>query len=177
MGNHQFAIEDFNQALKLDPKSREAYYFRGVSQMKSKTFKEAEEDFLQAMSLQEGDETFPATYDGLGCCYLALHDYDQALTYFDMAVDKDQSNPNFKVNRAQCHFMMGDLEKSIEDLEAANEDAGEEPNPSILYKLGLAYFSDEKYKRAIRTLKHAIRAKPAASYLSDVYYHIAIAFS
>lgn len=34
MGNHQFAVRDFNRALELDSEKSEAYYYRGISQMK-----------------------------------------------------------------------------------------------------------------------------------------------
>jgi tetratricopeptide (TPR) repeat protein len=41
MGNHQFAINDFNQAIKLDENYAEAYYRRGISQLKSRRYNES----------------------------------------------------------------------------------------------------------------------------------------
>ena len=43
--------------------------------LKSKTFKDAENDFMKAQSL-ETDEENPGIYNGLGSCYLALKDFD-----------------------------------------------------------------------------------------------------
>lgn len=44
MGNHQFAIEDFNNAILLASDSLEPYFLRGLSHLKSKAFKDAEND-------------------------------------------------------------------------------------------------------------------------------------
>jgi len=71
MGNHQFAIEDFNQAIHIASEDIEGYYSRGISHLKSKSFKDAEDDFEKAMKI-EGSENFPGILDGLGSCHLAL---------------------------------------------------------------------------------------------------------
>lgn len=42
--------------------------------------------------------------------------------------------------------------------------------------MGLAYYSFQKYKRCIRTLKRALKAGPYLTYLSDIYYHIGLAY-
>jgi tetratricopeptide (TPR) repeat protein len=38
MGNHQFAINDFNQAIGIEKTYSEAYYRRGISQLKSRQY-------------------------------------------------------------------------------------------------------------------------------------------
>lgn len=45
MGNHAFAIKDFNKALELDPSNSDCYYFKGISRLKAKDYSEALEDF------------------------------------------------------------------------------------------------------------------------------------
>jgi len=42
MGNHQFAIEDFNRAIDLAPTALEPYFCWGMSHLKSKAYKDAE---------------------------------------------------------------------------------------------------------------------------------------
>jgi tetratricopeptide (TPR) repeat protein len=51
MGNHQFAVNDFNSAINLDPNFAEAYYRRGVSKLKSRRYHEAIEDFRKSLEL------------------------------------------------------------------------------------------------------------------------------
>mmetsp|Transcript_42288 Transcript_42288/g.64835 ORF Transcript_42288/g.64835 Transcript_42288/m.64835 type:complete len:105 (-) Transcript_42288:800-1114(-) len=45
MGNHQLAINDFNEAIKFDTELSEGYYRRGLSKFYMKRFKEAINDF------------------------------------------------------------------------------------------------------------------------------------
>lgn len=45
MGNHQLAINDFNEAIKYAPDDSQGYYRRGLSKYNSKRFKEAIQDF------------------------------------------------------------------------------------------------------------------------------------
>ena len=121
--------------------------------LKSKTFKDAENDFVKAQSL-EVDEENPGIYNGLGSCYLALKDFERALANMDKAIEKDPENVEFLMNRAQCYFEMGKPKLSIEDLEQAVE-CDRSDNPLVLYRLGLAYYSVGKvyYRKCIRTLK------------------------
>lgn len=75
MGNHQFAINDFNSAIGIEPTFSEAFYRRGISQLKSRRYVEAIEDFKQSLDLDTKHEN-PGVYDGQAQCYHALRDYD-----------------------------------------------------------------------------------------------------
>lgn len=79
MGNHQLAINDFQEALKYDQELSEGYYRSGFSKFYSKRYKEAIADFEMAREkeLNQMDEDpnlqrNPGIPDGLGCCYHAL---------------------------------------------------------------------------------------------------------
>ena len=56
MGNHQFAINDFNDAIKIDPSYAEAFYRRGISQLKSRRYLESIEDFKFSQDLDTKNE-------------------------------------------------------------------------------------------------------------------------
>jgi len=74
----------------------------GTSKLKSRLIREAIEDFNRAIHLDEN----PAVYDGLGCCYHALRDYDEAIDYFNKAINAKPYKVDFLKNRAQCYFDM-----------------------------------------------------------------------
>ena len=120
MGNHSFAIQDFEEAIRIDPRYSLSRFHLGVSKLKSRQIREAIEDFKQADELDNLEEN-PGIFDGLGCCYHALRDYPQAIEYFDMALEKEPTNIDFLKNRAQCYFNMNQFEESIADLETALE--------------------------------------------------------
>jgi len=78
MGNHQFAINDFNEALKIDPEFAEAYFRLGISQLKSRHYHDAIDNFKKSLQLEESGEN-PGCFDGQGSCYHMLGDFEQAI--------------------------------------------------------------------------------------------------
>jgi len=61
-----------------------AYFKRGTSKLKSRFFLEALEDFRRAKELEPKEGPFNrGISDGIGCCYLAKEDHEQALVHFD----------------------------------------------------------------------------------------------
>ena len=53
MGNHQLAIADFNEAIKLDPELSEGYYRRGLSMLNSRNAYDAITDFEKAKDKEQ----------------------------------------------------------------------------------------------------------------------------
>ena len=180
MGNHQFAIQDFNSAIEIDPCSW-SYFHRGVSKLKSRNIKDAEADFKKALDIEQEkhipeNDRNPGIYDGLGSCYHIVQDYQQAMHYFDTAVERDPKNILFLMNRSQCFFDQSLFQEAIDDLSTALGTEGNDSHPQLLYKLGLAFFAFDKYRRCIRTMKRAIKAGPYLTYEADIYYHTGLAF-
>lgn len=83
---------------------------------------------------------------------MGIDNLDDSLLYFNKAVEKEPHNTTFLMNRAQCYFYLGEKDKCAQELELALQYEQAE-NPKILYKLGLAYYSIENFKKAIKTLK------------------------
>lgn len=49
-------------------------------------------------------------------------------------------------------------------------------DPQVLYKLGLTYYADQKYKKCIKTMKLSLQNKPFLTYECDIYYHLGLAY-
>jgi len=100
MGNHQLAIKDFNAALVCDPDLSEGYYRSGISKFHSKRYKDAIRDFGLASDKEDKaceddakpSERNPGIQDGYGRCYHALGDHEEALRYYDKAIEMDPVN-------------------------------------------------------------------------------------
>lgn len=96
MGNHQYAIKDFKTAIEKQPEYSLSHFHMGVSKLKSRLVREAIEDFKKSELLDEN----PAVYDGLGCCYHALRDFDEAIDHFNKAIAAKPYKVDFLKNRA-----------------------------------------------------------------------------
>ena len=46
----------------------------------------------------------------------------------------------------------------------------------ILYKCGLTYYADKKYKKCITYMKEALKYNPHMTYEADIYYHLGLAY-
>ena len=80
MGNHSFAIRDFQEAIEIDRQYSLSHFHLGVSKLKSRQIREAIDEFELAEDCLKRDgsserETNPGIFDGLACCYQALKDY------------------------------------------------------------------------------------------------------
>ena len=131
MGNHALAINDFHQAIQIDPDLSEGYFRRGFSKFYSKNNADAIADFKKAEekendliyndpSLKDEDRN-AGIPDGLGCCYHALGQYEVALRYYDTAIEMNKKNTQFLMHRAQCFYDQGLYENSIGDLSTGFE--------------------------------------------------------
>ena len=81
------------------------------------------------------------------------------------------------MHRAQCYYDMEQYEDATKDLQHAL--AQNAFDSHVLYKQGLTYYANSKYKKSIKVLKQSLRAahEPGClTYEPDIYYHIGLAY-
>lgn len=83
----------------------------GFSKYFIKRYHEAIEDFKTAKDkeefLMDEDDNYeanPGIYDGLGCCYHALRQWDKAHENYDLAIEAAPTNTDFLLHRANCFY-------------------------------------------------------------------------
>ena len=151
MGNKEKAIESFTKAI--DGGMREIkfpYANRGIEYIDLERYDDAISDFNSAL---KADSSYVLVYNYLGIAYDNSGDYDRAIDYFTLSIEKD---PEFKhsayLNRAKSYRELEEYEKAIDDLARSIE---ANPNYSSVYKTldlilkedlkvedgGLAYFT------------------------------------
>lgn len=91
------AIEAFDQAIKYDPSSYEAYFERGAAYFNKRDFKKAVEDYLKAVELNPG---FSNAWFNLGQIMEIELDQDMACYYFKKA--RDAGRPNIGDYLKKC---------------------------------------------------------------------------
>lgn len=90
------AIEDFNEAEKLDAADPEVYYNRGNSEHNLKRYKEATLDYNKAIKYKEHEDYFL----GRGNSKKAIGEYKEAIEDYSKAISINANFINAYYNRA-----------------------------------------------------------------------------
>ncbi len=102
LGDHARAIQEFDQALRLDPSLSFAFSNRGIAYSELGKYRRAFEDYDQALRL---DPTLVHTRNNRGNAYASIGDYARAIADYDEALrlDPDLERDDFRLDRI-LHF-------------------------------------------------------------------------
>jgi tetratricopeptide (TPR) repeat protein len=135
-GQPDRAIEDYDQAIRLNPNHAKAFYNRGVAYAIKRQHDRAIEDFDHVIGLNPDDASAfvgrGAAYTGKGVtacrpasflppCALAIAQYDRAIEDFDQAI---RLNPNDATSyrlRSITKSVKGDSDGAVADLAKAQQ--------------------------------------------------------
>jgi len=84
-GDYQKALEDCNNAIKMNPGSSIAYYFRSLVYDDMEDYKMTISDLEKAIQF---DPQWDEPYTKLGDLYIKIENYDRALSFYEMALTK-----------------------------------------------------------------------------------------
>ena len=113
-GDQELAIEDFGEAIRLDPKFTDAYSNRGHAHLFLAQFDAALRDFNQAIKLDPNADAYTAratVHILTGALKLAHDDLTEAVLL-------DPKNIHSLANRAMVNRMMGNIFAAIADYNA-----------------------------------------------------------
>jgi|SanBayMetagenome_1026888.scaffolds.fasta_scaffold11119_1 tetratricopeptide (TPR) repeat protein len=117
LGEKQKALEDYNQALKLDPNLAYAYNGRGnVYYYNLGENQKALEDYNQALKL---DPNFAVSYNGRGNVYYNLGEKQKALEDYNQALKLDPNLVYAYHGRGNVYYDLGEKQKALEDYQKA----------------------------------------------------------
>jgi lipoprotein NlpI len=170
--SYDYAVRDYDHAIKLDPKNPEFYLNRGTAYYYKSEYDLAIKDYDEAAKL---DGTDKKIHLRRGHAYFAKRDYGHAIENYDRAIEL---NPKFVAaydGRASAHDRMGDYDGAIQDYsEAINLD----PRRADFFAgRGRAYFAKGDDDRAIQQLTQSIEldSKNTTAYLyrglAELYSH------
>ena len=125
-GEHQQAIELFNNAIVEEPGNAEAYYYRGLAYYQTLKHYEAAVDFRRAINL---DNKLVDAYVGIGASLTEIGELEEAKEYLDMGVKLDAKNPHLLNNRGNTLMKLLYFEDAIKDFEASIAIEPDNPKP------------------------------------------------
>ncbi len=146
------AIENFTQALKLDPNNAQINYYRGRAKMTVEAYQEAIEDFTQAIRL---NPQYIDAYYQRGHVLYSLGDSQEAMKNYSQVISL---NPN----EALAYFYLGFVRTTLGHMQGAisNYNQALKINPDlaeayyhrgiILYRLGNIHRAVEDYNQALQ---------------------------
>ncbi|MGB7567338.1 MAG: tetratricopeptide repeat protein, partial [Chitinivibrionales bacterium] len=142
--NYDRAIDDFNEAIMLNPKYSLAYIGRGGAYFSKGENDRAIEDYSMAVQLMPANEI---AYGCRGAAYSKKGDFERAIADYSEAIRIDPKSAFASYcNRGMAYCNKGDVFKGIDDFSAAIS-----LNPSfnaVYYYRGVAYNAIGEHVRA-----------------------------
>ncbi|MDX2230064.1 MAG: hypothetical protein NW220_10525 [Leptolyngbyaceae cyanobacterium bins.349] len=139
------ALEDFNQATRLNPKNDWAIGSRGETFQAMERYEEALIDFNKAIEINS--ELVWAIVQR-GKTYRLIERYDEALEDFDRAIKLDRRDKWAFAHKATTYRLMKDYEKAVENYNLALEI--DPKYISAILNRGRTYRLMEHYESALR---------------------------
>ena len=112
IGEHEAAIQNFDEAIQLDEERSFVYKQRGASYKALGQYEAAITDYNEAIR-QNGEDV--NAYYNRGVSQYALQDYAVAIADFDVVIQLDPEFVNAYSRRADAHEAMGNVEAATRD--------------------------------------------------------------
>ncbi|GAB1542590.1 hypothetical protein NUACC21_52640 [Scytonema sp. NUACC21] len=153
MGDTQQAIQDFNEALRLQPDNPFAYRQRGLAKAQEENYQGALGDLNKAISLQL-DNAY--AYVDRGIIYSQMGNQVAFMEDFNKALRLEPDSPSIYSQRGLARYHLQDYTGAIEDYTAAIRLA---PESAYIYykKLGDVRIAQKDYKGAVKNYTESLR--------------------
>jgi tetratricopeptide (TPR) repeat protein len=154
-GNYRSAIEDFNQALRINPNLIEAYYYRGMTRYKKADALGAIQDYNEVLRLNPDDAD---AYSNRGLVRAELGDRWGAMQDYSQALKLDSKHIKTYLNRSLMRIELEDYPGAISDCNAVliiNPKL-----PKAYLNRGLARYKLEDYQAALDDYNRALKLNP-----------------
>jgi tetratricopeptide (TPR) repeat protein len=116
-GEYDLALEDYNQAILLNPSFANAYNNRGVIYRLKSDYDRAIKDYDEAIWL---DSNIPAFFYNRAIAYSDKEDYGRAIGDFDAVLRFNPKNALGLYGRGVARMKNGDAQNGSADIAAAN---------------------------------------------------------
>ena len=167
-GDHARAIQDYTEAIALNPDLAKAYNNRGIAYGKKGDRARAIQDFDKAIALTPDDAN---AYNNRGVAYWSEVESDRAIQDFDKAIALTPDDAEVYNNRGVAYVFKGESDSAIQDFDKA---IALNPDDDKVYNnRGVAYRKKGDLDQAIQDFDKAIVLRPN---LAAAYYNRGVAW-
>jgi lipoprotein NlpI len=149
------AIEDFNEAVRLDPRHPGAYTARGRAYNREGDTDAALRDFARALAI---DPKYPYAFNGRGETYELLQNLDAALENYEAAIKTDPRYALAYTNRGDVYLYRGEFARAIASYDESIKIRSRNPN-SFRHRAIAHLYSGESAK-ALADITQATELAP-----------------
>lgn len=110
------AMENFNEAIKINPRFAKSYYNRGILFNKLGLTKSALREYSIAIEL---NPKFVESYINRGVLYYSMGEHDKATSDYSKVLQLVPSHPKALKYRAAAYLALRDYDLALSDLESA----------------------------------------------------------
>jgi lipoprotein NlpI len=150
--DYDHALQDYDQALLLNPDFPQAHNNRGAIYSDRGRFDHAISEYDEAIRLLPN---YPLAFYNRGNAYTGKGEFDRAIQDYDQSI---KLNPNYAPafnNRGNAYCGKGEYDRGIQDYDQAIKLA---PNYDVAFdNRGLAYKNKGDFARAIQDYDQAVR--------------------
>ncbi|AFZ16688.1 tetratricopeptide repeat protein [Allocoleopsis franciscana] len=114
--HYEEAVDDFNKAIKIDPKNQYVLAGRGDTYQRMKRYTEAVADLNTALNI---DPKYAFALGSRGETYRLMGDYDKALSDFNQALKLDPQYIFVLGSRGETYQSIGNYDKALVDFNQA----------------------------------------------------------
>jgi serine/threonine-protein kinase len=152
LGNHDLALQEFHQALDLDPKNAAALGGLALSYEDSGRIADAEKTFQDAAAMRPD---VWVGYNALGAFYKRQHKYPQAVAAYQQALQITPDNAELFSNLAAAYLDQGGQQSLAQ--QALEKSVALSPSYAACANLGLLYMQQKRYAEAATATEEALR--------------------
>ncbi len=153
-GEHDKAIKDFDEAIRLDPRQAHSFQFRGMEWYSKQDYDKAISGFDQAIRL---DPNKQFSYLNRGWAWCMKKEFDKAIINFDEAIRRIPNDALLFESRGEVWCFKQEFDSAIKDFDEAIR-LGE--SGRSYWNRGKAWLLTKEYQRAFNDFNQAIRFSP-----------------
>lgn len=157
-GDHERAIQDYGQAIKLNTKFAAAYINRGVAYDYKGDYDRAIVDYEQALKLKPSAEG----HFNRGNAHLAKREYDRAIDDYNQAIKLKADFAAAFDNRCWARAVVGILKPALADCNQALRLMPK--NAATLDSRGFVYLKMSQFDAAVSDYDAALRISPKRAF-------------
>lgn len=169
IGDFNSTLNDYTQAIEIDPNLAEAYNNRGITYKNKGDADSAMKDYNKAIKT---DPNHAGTYNNRGNIYYYRDDFDSAIKDYNKAIELEHDFAYAYSNRGNLYKKKGDYKSAINDF---NQAINIDPRYSNAYNnRGCAYGDIGDLDSAIKEFNKAIKFNPQFAYAYNnrgITYH------